>query len=94
LGETLWANLLAGLPEAEAMDREEGSAPWLWDRQIAADLAGEEIGDLAMSGHRFHRARHRVPPKRMSAALSLEGAAVATEVGEQAAALHSTTTNS
>lgn len=60
----------------------------LRDTEPAADLPCQQIGDLGMTGDRFHRSVHGIGPEGVRAAFSLENTAVATEVLKEGVPLH------
>ncbi len=69
-----------------------GSPPNRRHRESAADLPSEYIGDLGVPRHRFNGSGRRVGPERMRPAFSLQVAAVLSQVTEQFAPFHPTTT--
>src|ERR1039458_8014925 len=68
----------------------ESRSGWLWNRELAADLAGEVLSNLDVAGNSLNLAGLGAYPKRMFAAFTLEAAAVSLQVPEQITAFHQT----
>lgn len=68
----------------------ESRSGWFWNRELAADFAGEGLSNLDVAGNRLNGAGLGVYPQRMFAAFTLEAAAVSLQVPEQITAFHQT----
>src|SRR5204862_7395783 len=65
---------------------------WLWDGELATNLACEVIGNLLVSRNSLDVARERITPQFMFFTLTLQIAAVPPQMTEEFFLLHSTTT--
>ena len=63
-----------------------------WYREVATDLAGENVGYLRMAGDRLHRAGGWVAPERVARSFPLEVAAMPPQMAEEITALQPTVT--